>query len=138
MNALAVRALGGYVRTVSGLLLFLGTLGLVRTRFDGFVSNEGVGLLTFTGNPLTHLIHLVAGLAGVLMASRTESARRYALIVGAGGTAWGLLEFVLRDTSADIFGRDTGFALVVIGIGVAGLAVWAWSRAGQDRSVPAS
>lgn len=135
MNALAVRALGGYVRTVSGLLLFLGTLGLVRTRFDGFVSNEGVGLLTFTGNPLTHLIHLIAGLAGVLMASRVDSARRYALIVGVGGIVWGLLEFVLRDTSADIFGRDTGFAVLTVGIGVTGLAAWAWSRPGRESVV---
>jgi hypothetical protein len=44
------------------------------------------------------------------------------------GVPWGLLEFVLRDTSADIFGRDTGLALLTIGIGVVGLAAWAWSR----------
>ena len=139
MSPLAARAVGGFARTASGFLALFGTLGLIRTHLRGFTSSEGVSLLSFTASPLTHVINLAAGLVGIAMALRLESARRYALWVGATGVVWGLLEFVLRDTSADIFGRDSGLALVTIGIGVAGLAVWAFSRAfGQGSAGSAS
>ncbi len=119
----------------SGLLVVLGTLGLIRTGLTGFTSNEGVPLLTFTASPLTHVICLGAGLVGIAMARGPESSRAYALWVGAIGVPWGLLEFILGDGSADIFGRDTGLALVTLGIGAAGLAVWAWSGLARNRSV---
>lgn len=136
MKPLAERTVRGFAQTASGLLVVLGTLGLVRTHFTDFASSEGVALLSFTGNPLTHVIELAAGLTGIAMAVRLASARRYALWVGAIGLPWGLLEFAVRDTSADIFGRDTGIALVTIGIGVAGLAAWAWSRPDGPAAQP--
>ena len=130
MSPLAARAVGGYARFASGLLTVLGTVGLIRTHFTGFTSSEGVSLLTFTASPLTHLIMLVAGLVGIAMARRLETARRYVLWIGIGGVVWGLLEVVLGDSSADIFGRDGGLATLTVGIGVAGLAVW-WSGRGE-------
>jgi hypothetical protein len=136
VNPLAARAVGGFARTASGLFVVLGTLGLVRGHFDGFTSSHGVRLLSFTASPLTNVILLAAGLVGITMALRLESARNYALWVGAIGVPWGLLEFVLGDGSADIFGRDTGLALLTIGVGVAGLAVWAWSRPAPHDADP--
>lgn len=128
MSPLAARAVVGFARLASGVLVVLGALGLIRTRLTGFTSSEGVPLFTFTASPLTHVICLVAGLVGIAMALQPESARSYALWVGVIGVTWGLLEFVLRDGSADIFGRDAGLALVTLGIGVAGLVVWAASH----------
>ncbi len=128
MSPLAARAVGGFAHTASGFFVVLGAVGLIRTHFRRFTSSDGVSLLTITASPLTHVVFLAAGLVGIAMALGLESARRYALWVGSIGVAWGLLEFVLRDTTADVFGRDTGLALVTIGIGVAGLAVWACSR----------
>ena len=128
MSPLAARTVGGFARTASGFFVVLGTLGLVREHFDGFASHHGVRLLSLTASPLTYVVLLAAGLVGIAMALRLESARSYALWVGAIGVPWGLLEFVLGDTSADIFGRNTRLAWITIGIGVVGLAVWAWSR----------
>lgn len=128
MSPLAARAACGFARLASGLLVLLGTLGLVRTHLTGFTSNEGVPLFTFTASPLTHVICLVAGLVGVAMALQPGSSRSYALWIGAGGVIWGLLEFVLRDGSADIFGRDRGMAVLTLAIGIAGLAVWVATR----------
>ncbi len=136
MNPLAARAVGGFARTASGLFVVLGTLGLVRGHFDGFTSSHGVPLLSLTASPLTYVVLLAAGLVGIAMALRLESGRGYALWVGAIGVPWGLLEFVLGDTSADIFGRDTGLASVTIGTGVVGLAVWAWSRPARSDADP--
>lgn len=134
MSPLAARALGGYARFVSGLLTVLGMVGLIRTHFTGFASSDGVALLTFTANPLTHVIMLAGGLVGIALALRLETARRYVVWVGVVGVAWGLLEFVLRDSSADIFGRDSGLAALTVTIGVVGLVVW-WAARGE---VPAS
>jgi len=128
VNPLAARAVGGFTRTASGFFVVVGTLGLIRGHFDGFMSSEGVPLLSLTASPLTYVVLLAAGLVGIAMALRLESARSYALWVGVIGVPWGLLEFVLGDTSADIFGRNTCLALVTVGIGAVGLAVWAWSR----------
>ncbi len=139
VSPLAARAVSGFARTASGLLVVLGAIGLIRTGLTGFTSNEGVPLFTFTASPLTNVIFLGAGLVGIAMALRPESARTYALWVGVTGVVWGLLEFILRDGSADIFGRDTGLALVTVGIGTAGLVVWAWSglgRSGSTASMP--
>ena len=115
--------------------MVLGALGLVRGHFRGFASSKGVPLLTLTASPLTFVILLGAGLVGIAMALRLELARKYALWVGVIGVPWGLLEFVLRDSSADIFGRDTGIALVTVGIGAVGLVVWACARPARDRGV---
>lgn len=136
MSPLAARTVAGFARTASGILVVLGTLGLVRGHFGGFISSEGVAMLTLTASPLTYLVLLAAGLVGIAMALRLEPARRYALWVGVIGVVWGLLEFVLRDTSADIFGRDTGIALLTIGIGVAGLVVWTCSRSPKTGPRP--
>ena len=133
MSPLAARAVGGFARTASGIMVVLGALGLVRGHFRGFTSSKGVPLLTLTASPLTFVILLGAGLVGIAMALRLELARKYALWVGVIGVPWGLLEFVLRDSSADIFGRDTGIALVTVGIGAVGLAVWACARPARDR-----
>ncbi len=128
MSPLAARAVVGFARLASGVLVVLGALGLIRTRLTGFTSSEGVPLFTFTASPLTHVICLVGGLVGIAMSLHPESARSYALWIGVIGVVWGLFEFVLRDGSADIFGRDAGLALVTLGIGVAGLVVWAASH----------
>lgn len=135
MSLLAARAVEAFARTASGIMVVLGALGLIRGHFDGFASHTGVPILSFTASPLTNVVLLAGGLIGIAMATRLASARAYARWVGVIGVVWGLAEFVVGDSPADIFGRDTGLALLTIGTGVAGLAVWAWSRGSARTEV---
>jgi Domain of unknown function (DUF4383) len=135
VTPLAARFVGSYAQFVSGLATVLGTVGLIRTHFDGFAAHQGVSFATFTVNPLTNIILLAAGLIGIAMARRLEAARGYARWVGIGGVVWGLLEFVLRDSSADIFGRDRGLATLTLVVGLGGLGVW-WAARGALPTSP--
>jgi Domain of unknown function (DUF4383) len=130
VNPLAARAVTALTRFASGLFTVLGTLGLVRGHFTDFVAHKGVPLISLRASPLTNLVMLALGLIGIAMATHLDTSRRYALWVGVIGVVWGLIELVVRDTSADIFGRDGGLAALTVGVGIAGLAVWAWSRPG--------
>ncbi len=128
MNALAERGIFTFARGASGLFLFLGILGLLRTHFGGFADSDGTALLWMSVNPLTNLIHLLAGLVGVAMAQQLSRAARYTLAVGLVAVPFGLLELALGDSSADIFGRDGTLAVLHVVVGAIGLAVWAGAR----------
>ena len=128
MNALVERVTLSFGRFASGALFVLGAVGLFRTHFDGFADSAGIPLLTFTVNPLMNVVHLAAGGAGIVMTRTPGGAARYARVLGFAAVPFGLLEFVVGDSSSDIFGRDTGLAVCHIALGVAGVALWAWSR----------
>jgi peptidoglycan/LPS O-acetylase OafA/YrhL len=128
MTPLKARAVGAYARLVSGLFVVLGVVGLLKTQFHGFASNEGASLLHMTVNPLMNLIHLAAGLIGIWIIRDLGRARRYCLCVGAVALILGLLEFVVRDSSADILGRDATLGGAHAILGAVGLAVALWSR----------
>jgi hypothetical protein len=136
--SLAQRAVTAYAQTASGLLLVLGALALLRDQFTGFVDSEGVSILWTTASPLMSLVHVAAGVAGVVMARTVAGARRYAWIVGVAGLVLGALEPILGDGDADILGRDTTMALVHLVVGVSGVAVALWSRADAAGAPAAS
>ncbi len=89
-------------RLVSGLLLLLGILGVLRT-----AGEEGTSALwVFTVHPLTGLAWLVFGLVGIAMSTSLERAHRY--LVGAGGllVAWAVLGLLLDGRPSDLFVSD--------------------------------
>jgi len=89
-------------RLVSGLLLFLGILGLLLT-----AGAEGTAALSvFTVHPLTGLAWTVFGLVGIAMSTSLERTHRY--LVGAGGllVAWAVLGLLLDGRPSDLFVRD--------------------------------
>lgn len=125
---LAERAVTNSAQFVSGLLTIFGVVGLLRTGFSDFAASDGVSFFGIMVNPLTNLIHLVAGLIGIAMATRLDGAHRYLRAVGAVGVPFALLEFVLGDSSADIFGRDTKLAIAQLVVALGSLGVWFWTR----------
>ncbi|RZQ63158.1 DUF4383 domain-containing protein [Amycolatopsis suaedae] len=75
------------------VFLVFGIIGLVRTGFVGFADHDHATLLGFAINPLHNLVHLVIGLLGVLMATRSGTARTFGwlLLIAYGAVfLWGL------------------------------------------------
>ncbi len=128
MTRLAERLVIGSAQFVSGLLTIFGIVGLLKTGFSDFTSSDGVDVLRMTVSPLTNCIHLAVGLIGIAMATRLDRALRYLGIVGVAGVAFALLEFVLGDSSSDIFGRDTNMAIAELVVALWSLGVWFWAR----------
>lgn len=128
MTRLAERVVIESARFVSGLLTLVGIVGLLKTGFSGFTASDGVDFLGMTVNPLTNCIHLAAGLVGIAMATRLDKALRYLAVIGVAGMVFGLLEFVLGDSSSDIFGRDANMAVYELLVAAWSLGVWLWAR----------
>ena len=89
-------------RLVTGALLLLGILGLLRTAYEEGTSS----LMALPVHPLTALLWTVLGLVGIAMSASLEWTRRY--LVGAGGllVAWAVLGLVLDGEPSDFFIRD--------------------------------
>ncbi len=132
MTSLPRRALVSWVRWAGGALLMIGMLGLFRGQFNDFLGPEGVPVFGLTGSPLTHLLQLAAGLGFIAALGSLAAARRTVFFGGIALTAFGLLEFVLGDGSADIFGRNTRMAVFALVLGVLGLLAWLWERSERD------
>lgn len=128
MTSLPRRALVSWVRWAGGALLVAGLLGLFRGQFTDFFGHEGVPVFGFTGNPLTHLLHFAAGVTSIAVLGSLAATRRTVFFGGLALTAFGLLEFVLGDGTADIFGRNARMAVFVLVLGILGLLAWLWER----------
>ena len=90
-------------RLVSGLLLLLGIVALLRT-----VGQDGSdALVMFTVHPLTGLAWTVLGFVGVAMSTTLGWARRYLVSAGAILVAWAVLCLVLDGQPSDLFVSDT-------------------------------
>jgi hypothetical protein len=89
-------------RFVSGLLLLLGILALLRT-----AGEDGTSVLfVFTVHPLTGLVWTVLGLVGIAMNATLEWARRYLVLAGGILVTWAVLCLVLDGQPSDLFVRD--------------------------------
>ena len=73
---------------VGALYLLIGVLGFFVTGFDRFAEHTDETLLGFEINPLHNVVHVVVGLAGLVMSSSLSTARAFGwlLAVGYGGT----------------------------------------------------
>jgi len=115
-----------FARLASGVYLILGILGLMITGFDFFSNVTGVGLLVFTVNPLTNVIHLAAGFIGIAMTINATWARRYCLILGALGLPFAIAGFLLDGTLSDFFAANPELNMLHLATAIValGLAVW--------------
>src|SRR3982751_6467439 len=105
-----------------------GIAGFFVTGFDHFADEQtGETLLGFAVNPLHNIVHLVIGVAGLLMWRRLDSARMFGwlLFIGYGATfVYGLLVDKASDgTCLNLNGADDGLHIVSAVIGLAA-ALW--------------
>jgi uncharacterized membrane protein YuzA (DUF378 family) len=73
---------------VGAVFTLIGLLGWLVTGFDDFAGRAHETLLGFELNPLHNIVHLVIGIAGLVLARRADWARTYGwmLFVGYGVT----------------------------------------------------
>jgi hypothetical protein len=68
--------------------LLVGVVGFFITGFDGFASNRTDGnmdtLLIFMINPLHNIVHIVIGLAGIVLSRTLAGARTYGWLLAVG------------------------------------------------------
>lgn len=96
------RVMGTVCRLVSGLLLLLGILGLLRAGGQG----DTYALSVFTVHPLTGLVWTALGLVGIAMSTSAERTHRYLVGAGALLVVWALLGLLLDGRPSDVFVRD--------------------------------
>jgi hypothetical protein len=100
------RAIAATARTVSGVAVALGLLGVLNTGLDELGSDSAETLFVFLVHPLTAIAWLLIGLVGIPMATETERARRFLAVVGALLLAWALLAVAAGDGATQMLTRD--------------------------------
>lgn len=126
-----------FTRLTSGVYLILGILGIMVTGFDHFSNVTGVGLLLFTVNPLTNLIHFIVGMVGIAMTRTPTWTRRYCLILGVLGLPFAIAGFLLDGSLSDYFAANPPLNALHLLTAVAALALGLWpdrAPAGAPRS----
>jgi hypothetical protein len=71
----------GLTAATGVLFLAVGIAGFFVTGFDNFAEHTDETLLGFSVNPLHNLVHVVAGIAGLVMARTLSSARAFGWLV---------------------------------------------------------
>jgi hypothetical protein len=71
----------GLTAAAGALFLVVGIVGFFVTGFDNFAEHTDETLLGFSVNPLHNLVHVAAGIAGLVMARTLSSARAFGWLV---------------------------------------------------------
>jgi hypothetical protein len=112
---------------IGAVYTLVGLLGFFITGFDDFAAETDKTLLGFEVNPLHNIVHLLIGLAGLVLWRRLDTARTYGWLLAAGyGLAfiYGLFAAGNSDINfLSINGADNGLHLVSALAGVA-IALW--------------
>ncbi|WP_255371840.1 DUF4383 domain-containing protein [Cellulosimicrobium sp. CUA-896] len=116
-------------RLIIGIVyLLIGVIGFAITGFDGWLEHDhSQTLLGFAINPLHNVVHLLVGLLGVLLWSRSASARTYGwiLAIGYGATfVYGLI--VVNNEDANILNINGADNVLHAVSAAAGLAIALW------------
>jgi uncharacterized membrane protein YuzA (DUF378 family) len=101
-----------------------GLAGFLVTGFDQFAEKTGETLLGLEVNPLHNIVHLVIGIAGLVMAKRLDMTRAYGwlLFVGYGATfVYGL--FAVDDDDINFLSINNPDNVLHIVSALAGLAI---------------
>lgn len=70
---------------IGALYILMGVAGFFATGFNGFAEPSGELLLgAFEVNPLHNIVHLIIGIAGLVMWNRLDRARLYGWLLAAG------------------------------------------------------
>ncbi len=120
-----------YLALVIGVVYTLvGVVGFFITGFDGFTEhNHDQTLLGFAINPLHNIVHIVIGVAGIVLWSSDARARTYGWLLAIGYGAvfvYGLL--VVDDPDTNILNINWADNWLHIATVVAGLAIALWPR----------
>ncbi|WP_435737618.1 DUF4383 domain-containing protein [Cellulosimicrobium sp. PMB13] len=127
--ARAHRGVHQYLALVIGVVyLLVGAVGFAITGFDDWTMHDhSQTLLGFAINPLHNVVHLVIGLLGVLMWSRSGSARTYGWILAIGyGAAFVYGLIVVNDPEANLLNINGADNVLHAVSAVAGLAIALW------------
>lgn len=122
VDATRARAIASVGQILSGLLVMLGVLGLLRGGVSGF-GEDARNVLIFDLHPASSLVHLALGLVGVAMVTRADRARRYLVGVGALLVAWGLVSPLLADSPRELFVADAALIVLYLLAGAVALVV---------------
>lgn len=124
------RALVVIGRLLSGTLLTLGILGMLKTKLD-----ETVELTVLTVDPVTAVVWFVHGVVGVAMSVDARLAQLYLAWTGGLLIVWALLGLALDGSPSDLFARDPALiAMHLIG-GLLALTVALAPRVGRLERV---
>ncbi len=111
--------------TIGVVYLLVGLIGFLITGFDGFAEHDAEQtLLGFAINPLHNIVHLVIGLAGVLLWRTSSGARTYGWLLAVGyglASVYGLI--VVNNDDANILNINGADNVLHILSTIAGLAV---------------
>ena len=123
-----------YLALVIGVVyLLVGIAGWFVTGFEGFAEHDpDQTLLGFAVNPLHNIVHLLIGLAGVVMWSTADRARTYGWLLAIGyGAAFVYGLFVVDNPDANVLNINWADNWLHLVSTLAGLAIALWPR--RDR-----
>ena len=123
---------------VGVIYTLVGIAGFFVTGFDGFASNNGESLLGFEVNPLHNIVHLVIGIAGIVLSRSLTNTMAYGAMLAIGyglafvyglvanGKDWDFLAINSADNILHILSA-------LVGVGIAVLARQAMAQYGRAR-----
>jgi len=117
------RAVLATTRAISGVLLFLGMVGLLRTGAAEFDAGATKDLMGLTVHPLTALVWLVIGLVGVAMGVEPARARLFLIGTGSLLVLWGLVALITGGEASTFFTDDPPVVALHLVAGIAALLV---------------
>ena len=129
-----------YLALVIGVVyLLVGIVGFAITGFDEWtIHDHSQTLLVFAINPLHNVVHLLIGLLGVLMWSRSGSARTYGWILAIGyGAAFVYGLIVVNNADANLLNINGADNVLHAVSAVAGLAIALWPARRDTRTTTA-
>ncbi|MGY1785605.1 DUF4383 domain-containing protein [Geodermatophilus sp. SYSU D00698] len=107
--------------------LLVGIVGFFITGFDGFASNRTDGntdtLLGFMINPLHNVVHVVIGLAGVLLSRTLAGARTYGWLLAVGYGAAFVYGLIAIDQDWDFLNVNAADNVLHVATAVVGLVI---------------
>jgi hypothetical protein len=112
-------------QTVSGILVAIGMLGLLRTNMRGS-DGETVTLFHVVIDPASTAIYLVLGIVGTAMAVRAARARRFVIGLAALMVLWALVAVALRGWPSDAVSGEPSVILLHLGLAALAIAPVAW------------
>ncbi len=118
------RLVQGLAAAVGALFLIIGIAGFFVTGFDDFAEHTDETLLGFGVNPLHNLVHILIGLAGLVLARTLSEARAFGwlLVVGYGATlVYGLI--VADDTEDNLLNLNQADNWLHLAAVIAGLVI---------------
>lgn len=116
------RAVTRVGRLVTGVLAFLGMLGVLRTGGGDISGETAESLFVFSVHPLTGYIWLLLGLVGVGMCARPRGAWRFLVVAGPLLVVWALIALAVGDGASRVFDRDAPLVSLHLLLGAVSIA----------------